>query len=62
MTVMGLLIAVLSIVVGGLLAAWAIKEFLPEPARMVAMAIVGVIILCALLYFFVPGIASHRVW
>ncbi len=62
MTVIGLLILVLCVVVGGLVAAWAIRTFLPEPARMVGMAIVGVIILVVLVYAFVPGLANHRIW
>lgn len=62
MTIIGLLILVLGIVVVGTLAYWIITKFLPPPAHMIALAIVGVLLLLVLLYTFFPGAVNTRVW
>jgi len=62
MTVIGLLLLVVGIVVVGSLAYWIITKFIPEPARMTALAIVGVILLVVVLAAFWPEGANYRVW
>lgn len=62
MTVIGLLLLVLAIVVVGIVAHWLITKFLPAPAQMVALAIVGIILLLVLLYAFFPASLSQRIW
>ena len=62
MTVIGLLLMVLGVVVIGSLAYWVITKFLPPPAQMVALAIVGVLLLLVLLYAFFPSAVNTRVW
>jgi hypothetical protein len=62
MTVVSLILLVVGIVVVGWLAHWIITSFLPEPVRMPALAIVGVLLLLVLVYFFFPSIGSQRIW
>jgi hypothetical protein len=62
MTIGSLLLLVLGVVVVGLLAYWVITKFFPEPMRMVALAIVGVLLLVVVLASFFPETMGMRVW
>lgn len=62
MTIFGMLLIVLGIVVVGSLAYWIITKFIPPPAQMLALAIVGVLLLIVLLGAFWPEGANYRVW
>lgn len=62
MTVLGLLVLVLGVIVVGSLAYWVITKFLPPPAHMLALAIVGVLLLLVLLAAFFPGVSGVRIW
>lgn len=62
MTVIQVLVALLVIVGVGYLAYWIITKFFPEPMRMIALAIVGVILLVFLMVVFFPGLGEFRVW
>jgi hypothetical protein len=62
MTVLGFLLFLLCFCVGAYLAHWAITKFFPEPARMPLLAIVGVILLIALMFAFIPGVANYKLW
>lgn len=62
MTLLGAIIAVLIIVCLGVLGHWVINKFFPEPARMIALAIVGVILLLILFGAFFPEIGGYRIW
>ena len=41
---------------------WIITKFFPEPAKIPALAIVGVILLIILLVQFIPDASNYRVW
>lgn len=62
MTLITLLLLILGILVVGSLAYWIITKFFPEPMRMLALAVVGIILLLVLLSQFFPGAASLHVW
>jgi len=62
MTILGLLVLALGVICVGCLAYWVITKFFPEPARMIALAIVGVLLLLVLLYAFFPGAVNQKVW
>lgn len=62
MTIIGLLMLVLFVIVVGSLAYWIITKFLPEPMRMIALAIVGLLLLVVVLAVFWPEGAQYRIW
>lgn len=55
------IIFVVMLVVFALIAYWIIVKFFPEPAKMVALAIVGVICLLALVYRFWPSVMHTHI-
>ena len=61
MTIIELLLLVVVLIVIGLVAYWIITKFFPEPARMIALFIVGVLLLIVLIGAFFPGIGSFRI-
>ena len=62
MTIVSLLILILVVVAIGCLAYWIVNKFFPEPMRMIALAVVGVLLLLVVLYQFFPGAAGTRVF
>ncbi len=62
MTIIGLLIFVVVLVVAALAAYWVITKFFPAPAHMPLLAIVGVLLLLALIYMFFPEAATTKIW
>ena len=62
MTIVSLLILILVIVAIGCLCYWVITKFFPEPMRMIALAVVGVLLLLVVLFQFFPGAAGTRVF
>ena len=62
MTIIGLLLLVLGIICVGSLAYWVITKFFPEPMRMIALGIVGILLLIVVLSAFWPGGADYRIW
>jgi hypothetical protein len=63
MTLGALVVLLLVLFVVGLFAYWVITTFFKsEPARTIALVIVGVILLCILLSQFFPQFASFHVW
>lgn len=55
------IIFVVMLVVFALISYWIIVKFFPEPAKMVALAIVGVICLLALVYRFWPSVMHTHI-
>ena len=55
------IIFIVCLVVFALLAYWIVVKFFPEPAKMVALAIVGVICLLALIYKFAPAVMHYKI-
>ena len=55
------IIFIVFLVVFALLAYWIITKFIPAPAQMVLLAIVGVVCLLALVYKFAPGVMHMHV-
>lgn len=62
MTLIEFLIAIVIFAVVAYLAYWLITKFFPEPAKTPALAVVGVILLILLLAYFLPGVASYKLW
>ncbi len=62
MTLVSFLIFIVAFAVVASLAYWVITKFLPAPAQMAALAIVGIILLIVLLGMFLPGVAGYRLW
>ncbi len=62
MTVLSLLLLILGILVVGTICYWVITKFFPEPMRMLALAVVGILLLLVLLSQFFPGAAGLRIW
>ena len=62
MTVITLLLLILGILVVGSLAYWIIMKFFPEPMRMLALGVIGVLLLLVLLSQFFPEASGLRVW
>ena len=55
------IIFVVCLVVFALLAYWLIVKFFPEPAKMVALAIVGLVCLFALMWKFAPAVMHYHI-
>lgn len=62
MTVVGLLVAILFIVVVGLLAHWIIGKFLPDTVKVIAYAIVGILLLIMLFALAMPDVGNYKLW
>ncbi len=62
MTVLGLLVSLLVIVVLGIAAHWLIMKFFPEPMRVIALAIVGMVLLIMLFALVMPDIGQYQLW
>ncbi len=62
MTLISLLLLILGILVVGSLAYWIITKFFPEPMRMLALGIVGILLLLVVLAQFFPEASGLRVW
>lgn len=62
MTLIGAIVFLVVFAIAAYLAHWVITRFFPEPARMPALAIVGVLLLLALAYFFMPDVGNVRLW
>ncbi len=62
MTVVGMLLLILGVLAVGSLAYWVINKFFPEPMRMLALGVVGVLLLLVLLSQFFPEAAGMRIW
>ena len=60
MTVISAIIALVVFAIFAYLAYWIITKFLPPPAQMPALAIVGVVLLIILLVQFVPEVGNYR--
>jgi hypothetical protein len=61
MTIGGILILILVILGGGWLAHWVITSFFPPQMHMPLLAVVGVILLVTLVFYFWPQIFSQRI-
>jgi len=62
MTLVYLLVVIIGIFALGWLAHWIITSFFPEPVRMPALLIVGVILLLVVFALLFPGISGVKVW
>lgn len=62
MTVGHLIIVIVLFVLGTLGAYWIITKFFEPPLRMPILAIVGALLLIALLAFFMPGVMGTKLW
>jgi len=62
MTLISLLIFFVVFGVFAFAAWWVISKFIPEPAKMIAFGIVGVILLIVLLMQFFPQASGYRLW
>lgn len=62
MTVIQLLVFLVAFAIVAYLAYWIISKFFPEPVRMPAFAIIGVILLLVLLSQFLPEASNYRIW
>lgn len=62
MTLLGLLLLVIGVVAVGWLAYWVITKFFPDPVRMVALCIVGLLLLLVIFAAFFPEVGGMRIW
>lgn len=62
MTLVAFLIFIVCFAIVAYVAYWVITKFFPEPARMPALAVVGLLLLIVLLVQFVPAAAQYRIW
>jgi hypothetical protein len=62
MTLIQIIIFLVGFAIAAYLAYWVITKFFPAPAQMPILAIVGVILLLALLYALFPDAGNMRVW
>lgn len=62
MTLIQIIIFLVGFAVAAYLAHWVITRFFPAPAQMPILAIVGVLLLLALLYAFFPEAGNMRIW
>jgi hypothetical protein len=62
MTLIQIIIFLVGFAIAAYLAYWVITKFFPAPAQMPILAIVGVLLLLALIYAFFPDAGNMRVW
>lgn len=62
MTIIQILVFLVAFAVVAYLAYWVITKFFPAPAQMPALAIVGLLLLLALLSQVWPEAANYRIW
>lgn len=63
MTLLGLVVAIVVLVAFALLAHWLITKFITsEPARTIALMVVGLILLIILLSRLFPSVGAFKVW